>query len=690
LKAMRLTTLVLLLLGIVGSLEAGKKPFAIEDLYRLKTLSGLTLSPDGKEALFVVGSSDLERGEHFSDLYRLNLVDRTLSRLTFSEASESAPAWSRDGKQIYFLSTREDGNQLWRMAATGGEAEKVSDFSPGLSAPLILPDRGAVMFSSHVFPECGADSEANEEYRKKLEEGPTQGHYGKELLFRHWDSYRDWRYSHLLELNLETGDVKSLTVGKRDHPCYRGNFVVSPDEKEICITLNFDPDLAVSTNSDLCLIDIETGARKYITEKNPAFDGDPAYSPNGRYIAYRLQKIPSYESDRFRLGLHDRETGTSKILTDSIDNWVTEFKWSPDSKWIYFKIYELGNLPIYRINIESGKIEKVLVAEGIHEFEITPDGRDLIFIRTSIGDPHEVWQYRINSQAKPRQLTFINKEVVDEVDIRPAESIWIDGAEGKKFQCFLVKPHGFDPEKSYPLILNVHGGPQYQWTDSFRGDWQVYPGSGYVLAFPNPHGSTGFGQEYTAAISRDYDGKVMRDVEKATDYLASLPYVDGNRMGAMGWSWGGYAMMWLEGHTERFKALVCMMGIFDLASKYLSTEELWFPEWDNGGTPWDNRDYYERASPSNYIQNFKTPCLIITGEKDYRVPYTQSLQFFTALKKMNVPSEILIFSNDGHWPDPVKSMPVYYNAHLDWFHRYLGGEKPPYDTEKMLRNLQFD
>ena len=241
-----------------------------------------------------------------------------------------------------------------------------------------------------------------------------------------------------------------------------------------------------------------------------------------------------------------------------------------------------------------------------------------------------------------------------------------------------------------PLILNVHGGPQMMWSDSLRGDWQVYPGAGYIVAFPNPHGSTGFGQAFTDAISGDWDGKVMTDIGKVADHLAELPYVDKGRMGAMGWSWGGYAMMWLEGHAHRFKALAAMMGVYDLRSMHGATEELWFPEHDLTGTPWEKAAAYERMTPSSQVKAFKTPCLVISGERDYRVPYTQSLQFFTDLQEMGVPSRLIIFKNDGHWPDNLKSMPVYYNAHLEWFQKYLGGGPAPWKTEDLVRNLVFD
>ena len=255
-------------------------------------------------------------------------------------------------------------------------------------------------------------------------------------------------------------------------------------------------------------------------------------------------------------------------------------------------------------------------------------------------------------------------------------------------QVFIVKPHGFDPAKKYPLILNVHGGPQAPWTDSFRGDWQVYPGAGYVVAFPNPHGSFGFGEAYTAAISRDWNGKVMEDISKVTDALAALPYVDASRMGVMGWSWGGYAVMWLEGHSTRYKAMAAMMGVYDLRSMYSATEELWFPEWDLGGPPWDNREHYRAASPSEAVEGFRTPCLVITGQKDYRVPYTQSLMFFTDLQKRGVPSRLIVLDNAGHWPAWYE-MALYYTAHLDWFARYLGGGPASWDPRALVEGGAF-
>ncbi|MGP8093466.1 MAG: S9 family peptidase, partial [Candidatus Sulfotelmatobacter sp.] len=459
---------------------------------------------------------------------------------------------------------------------------------------------------------------------------------------------------------------------------------------ELVFASNHDEDQANSTNADLWLVPLDgSQPARNITAANHAYDGNPQYSPDGRFIAYLRQSKPAYESDLFQIALYDRKAGTTRILTQDFDNWVTDFHWAPDSQSIYFTAPVKGINPIFRVALD-GKIAKVLEARSIDDFQITKDGKAIVFTARSVGAPQELYASQLNgaTASAPVRLTHLNDELAKEVDIRPAEEMWVDGALGAKVQVFIVKPHDFDPNKKYPLILNVHGGPQSQWADAFRGDWQVYPGAGYVVAFANPHGSTGAGQAFTAEISGDFGGAVFDDLMKVTDALEKLPYVDKNRMGAMGWSYGGYMMGWFEGHTDRFKAIASMMGIYDLRSFWGATEELWFPEWDLRGTPWTSADY-EKFSPLNYVKSFKTPTLVITGERDYRSPYTQSLEFYSALQKMDVPSRLIVYSNSGHWPSWYE-MTLYYTAHLEWFHKYLGGGEPPWTTEQFLRNAVFD
>lgn len=686
------TRLILpLLLSTLPASGAGKRPFAIEDLYRLKGISSLALSPDGQRLLFQVSTPDLRRAKTETRVWVLDLGTGESRPLT--QAGAHSPQWSRDGRTVCFLSSREGGSQLWALGLDGGEARKWTSFEPGIGSPKLLPQSGRVVFQASVFLDGMADGSKHRALEEKLEKGPVQAHLADALLYRHWTEWREFRYSHLFAAGPD-GKVEALTSGARDFPADPTSagpqsFDVSPDGREVCVVTNADPVPARSTNQDLFLLALDGDRTPRRITENRAYDGDPKYSPDGRWIAYKLQRRPGCESDRFLLAVYDREKRATRVLTESIDNWVDAFQWSADSRALWFTVQEKGRWPLHRVDLASGRVERRLEGQSIREFAVAPDQGSVVFLRSRVGEPAELWRHSFAS-GELRRLTAFNQALAEEVDFRPAEELWIKGADGKPVHTFLVKPHGFDPAKKYPLILNVHGGPQMMWADTLRGDWQVYPGAGYVVAFPNPHGSTGYGQAYTDAISGDWNGRVITDIERVADELAKLPYVDAERMGAMGWSWGGYAMMWLEGQPNRFKALAAMMGVYDLRSMHGATEELWFPEWDLGGTPWANPAGYEAMNPSSRVKAFRTPCLVVTGERDYRVPYTQSLQFFTGLQSMGVPSRLLVFKNDGHWPDSLKSMPVYYNAHLEWFQRWLGGGPAPWRTEDLVRNRAFD
>jgi dipeptidyl aminopeptidase/acylaminoacyl peptidase len=617
-------------------------------------------------------------------------------RLTEHEKGGSSPLFSPDGKWISFISSMDGSANLYLMPATGGKPRKLTNVSTGVSDPLWSPDGKWIAFSTDVYPECGGDDACNKRIAERWSKGPLKAHMADDLLYRHWTGWKDGTRTHTFIASVATGETRDVTPGNFDAPTFQlggpRQYDFSPDGKEFVYVSNHDKQLASSTNNDLWLVSLTGNERqpRNITAANPAYDGSPKYSPDGKYIAYRLQKQPGYESDLFRLAIYDRAAGTSTVLTESFRNWIEEFEWAEDSKSIYFSGPLEGQNPIHRLDVATRNITQVLADKTIDAFTFRPGEKRIIYIKRSVGAPAEIYAADIVAmKASPAtQLTRLNAAVVSEVDIRPAESMWVEGSGGARIHVFVVKPHNFDASKKYPLILNVHGGPQSQWADAFRGDWQVYPGAGYVVAFPNPHGSTGYGQEFTAQISGDWGGRVFEDLMKVTDALEKLPYVDRNRMGAMGWSYGGYMMNWFEGHTDRFKALASMMGIYDLRSFYGATEELWFPEWDFKGQPWNSKEY-EKWSPSNYVEKFKTPCLVISGELDYRVPYTQSLQLFTALQKRNVPSRLIIYSNAGHWPN-WHEMALYYTAHLEWFKKYLGGGGPPWTTEAFLRNAVFD
>ena len=688
---MKKTFLLFLSVAIMTAAFAQKRPFAIEDLYKIKGVADPQISPGGKNIAFTVTESKLAEGKSKTEIYLMDADGNNIRKLTDNPAADYHPRWSPDGKSLLFLSTRHEGPQAWLLPLDGGDPVQMTHFTTGVSDAVWTSDGKHIVFTSDVFPECGADGDCNKKIDESMSNGPIQAHMADHLLYRHWTSWKDGKRSHVFVYDIDAKKYTDLSPGDFDAPVFSlggGGVAVSPDGNEVCFSSNHDANEAETTNADLFIVPTSGGEPKDITAENKSFDGDPSYSPDGKYIAYRTQTTPAYESDLFRIALYDRKSGEKTVLTEKFDNWVDGISWAPDSKSIYFTADVQGHTPLYRVEVNSKEITQVVDVKYIDGLDISPDGKSLAIVRRAVGEPVEMWH--ATTQGKNlRRLTFFNKPLEDSVDIRPAEEMWISSPTGKKIHTFIVKPHNFDPSKKYPLILNVHGGPQSQWEDAFRGDWQVYPGSGYIVAFPNPHGSTGYGQEFTAEISKDWGGAVYQDVMAVADSLEKIPYVDKDRMGAMGWSFGGYMMMWFEGHTSRFKAIACMMGVYDLTAMHGSTEELWFPQWDLGGTPWDS-DLYTKWSPNQFVKNFKTPCLVITGEKDYRVPYPQSLEFFTDLQKMNVPSRLIVFPNDGHWPSGVKSMPLYYNAHLDWFHKYLGGDPAPYDMVKMVRNQAFD
>jgi dipeptidyl aminopeptidase/acylaminoacyl peptidase len=691
----RALTLILFCLLFAIPSRADKRAFTIEDLYRVRALANLHVSPDGSTVVFTVATNDLPRAKHVEHIWLMNANGTNARQFTRGDAGETSPVFSPDGSRIAFVSGRDGSSNIYIISSSGGEATQLTHVSTGAADPLWSPDGKWIVFSSDVYPECGADDACNKKIADRWNKGPLQAHMADGLLYRHWTSWKDGTRTHVLIADVSNGAVRDLTPGDFDSPMFQLagplQYDFSPDSSELAFVSDHDADPASSTNGDVWLVPIASeGQARNITAANLAFDGTPRYSPDGKYIAYRTQKQPGYESDLFRLAIYDRAAGTSRVLTESFHNWVDDYQWAADSKSLFFSAPVEGDEPVFQVSVDSGGIRQVLSDNSIDGFGIDRDAREIIFIHRSTGEPAEIFSAELSGAktSQPKRLSHFNDKVADEVDIRPAERMWVTGAAGAKIEVFIVKPHGFDATKKYPLILNVHGGPQQQWQDAFRGDWQVYPGAGYVVAFANPHGSTGYGQEFTAEISGDWGGEPFEDLMKVTDELAKLPYVDANRMGAMGWSYGGYMMDWFEGHTDRFKAIASMMGVFDLRSMAGATEELWFPEWDLKGDPWNSQQYV-KFSPSYFVQNFKTPCLVISGEQDFRVPYTQSLQMFTSLQKMNVPSRLIIYSNAGHWPSWYE-MALYYTAHLEWFHKYLGGDPPPWTSEQFLRNAVFD
>lgn len=651
-----------------------RRPFTFDDMMAIRRVADPQLSPDGRTIAFSLALINKAANTRTSDLWLVPASGGTPRQLTAHPAPDSRPRWSPDGKKIAFISTRDGSPQIWIIDVGGGEARRLTSLSTGAEGLIWSPTGEHLAFVSEVYPDCSTD-ECNRKRDEERAKSPIKAKLIDRLLYRHWNAWKDDKRSHLFLVSVADGQVRDLTPGDADVPPFSlggpDDYAFSPDGREICFVRKESRDEAISTNSDLWIVPVTGGEPKRITT-NPGADASPSYSPDGRYIAYRSQERAGFESDRWQLMLYDRQNGTVTSLTQTLDRPVEEFLWSPESQKIYFTTSDEGRGPISVLTLSSRRIEKI-VPGGVNDgLQITPDGQTLVFTRQTLSQPTEIFRVQTDGRGLT-PVTRMNDDLVARIAWGQVESVWYTGADGTRIHAWVIKPPGFDPTTKYPMLVLIHGGPQSAWADLFHYRWngQLFAAAGYVIFMPNPRGSVGFGQKFTDEISGDWGGKVYDDVIKGVDYMVGLGYVDQDRIGAAGGSYGGYLVNWIAGHTDRFKALVSHAGVFNLTSMYGATEELWFPEWEFRGTPWTNRELYERWSPHNFVKNFKTPTLVIHGELDYRVPIGEGLQMFTALQRMGVPSKLLYFPDEGHWVLKPQNSELWYRTVIEWFDAYL-------------------
>ncbi|CUS83587.1 prolyl oligopeptidase family serine peptidase, partial [Candidatus Kryptobacter tengchongensis] len=622
------------LLIVFGTLSVypQKRAITVDDLWAMKRISNLTVSPDGRWIAYVVTSYSMEENKGQRDIYLVSIDGKEVKQLTKSEGSNYSPAWSPDGKKLAFISTRDGEAQVYVMELETGTIKKITNIALGADGIVWAPDGNYIAFVSQVYPDC-PDNDCNLKREKDKELSKVKAKLFIKLPFRIWNRWIDDKRSHLFTVELNTGEVIDITPGDYDTPPIdlggKIDYAFSPDGKEICFVRNVDTMIAISTNNDLFITTPKGGKIKKITI-NKANDNQPTYSPDGKYIAYRAQFRAGFESDRYRLMLYDRETGNIINLTENFDRSVEEVIWSPDGKFIFFTAEDQGYNSIYKIEVKTGKIEQITRKSYNTEISITPDGRFLIFKRESINKPAEIYRLDLTN-FETIQLTHHNDSLIAQLEMNSLEDFWFSGAGGTKVHGFILKPPFFEPGKKYPAVFLIHGGPQSMWADNFHYRWnaQMFASRGYVVVMINPRGSTGYGQKFTDEISGDWGGKVFEDLMKGVDYVVkNFDFIDKHRIGAAGASYGGYMINWIAGHNDKgiFKCLVSHAGVFDLQSMYGSTEELWFPEWEFKGTPWTNPEQYKKWSPSYYVKNFKTPTLVIHGQLDYRVDVSQGLQ----------------------------------------------------------------
>jgi dipeptidyl aminopeptidase/acylaminoacyl peptidase len=689
---------VVLLLLPVPCWAQGARLFSFEDMMSLKRVGEPIVSPDGKWVLFSVVDVDLTANKKTAHSWVVPTAGGPAHEI-IPDQDADRPRWAPDGKRFAFVSNKDSGSQIWIADFDGARGNvtrvhRLTAIATEAEGELWSPDGKNILFVSSVYPEC-TDEDCN---RRKLEESShsmVKAMIFNHLLYRHWNSYKGGKRSHLLIISAEGGPSRDLTPGDYDAPVFslggQDNYAFSPDGREICYTSNHDPVEAASTNNDLWVVSVNGGEATNITAENKASDSTPVYSADGNYIAYRAQLRPGYESDRFRLLLYDRKTREKKDLTDGFDQWVGSFIWAPDSKMIYFSSEHKRHALIYAVDITT-TARRSLVGGYNDDVTITPDGKTLIFSRVSIKAPNQIYAAGAAGEGCPARtgdvdpgkescslnkdwpLTHINDELLSQLILRDAEPFWFKGALGDEVEGSLVKPPNFDTSKKYPVKFLIHGGPQSAWGDewSYRWNPELFAANGYVVVMINFHGSTGYGQKFIDAIRGDWGGAPFEDLMKGLDYAEKqYAFIDKDRECALGASYGGYMANWILGHTDRFKCIVSHDGMFNSTSAWGTTEELWFNEWEFKGTPYTNRSLYDQWSPHLSATTFKTPTLVIHGQLDYRLDVSEGFQLFTTLQRLGLPSKMLYFPDEGHWVLKPQNSELWYKTVNDWVDQWV-------------------
>ena len=661
-----------------GSPASGTHLFSVHDMLAMDRISDSQVSPDGKWVVFNVRTTDLEANRGRTDIWVVGADGQNLRRLTSHPAADFNARWSACGKCIFFLSTRSGSAQVWRIRVDGGEAQQVTDLPLDVGALVVSPDGKTLAVTMDVFP--GQSAEATAKKLEGIQKQKATGRLYDKLFIRHWDTWSDGRRSHLFVVPAAGGEAKDLMPAMdADTPSkpFGGpeEIAFAPDGKEIVFTAR-DAGRGEAWSTDTNLYEAPVDGSKpprSLTAANKASDTTPAFSPDGKTLAYLAMARPGYEADRSRIVLKPWPDGQGqeRVLTETWDFSVSALAWSSDGKRILAAAPNKGQVSLFAIDVGSGKAVTIVEQGTLAAFR--PAGDRIIFERNTLKSPTEIYSVR-GDGTDERAVTRINAEKVAAVRLGDFEPFSFAGWNNETVYGYIGKPADFDPARKYPVAFLIHGGPQGSFGNDFHYRWnpQAYAGAGYAVVMADFHGSTGYGQAFCDSIRGDWGGKPLEDLKKGlAAALKKYPWMDGKKVGALGASYGGYMINWIEGHTAAFKCLISHDGCFDLRSMWGATDELWFPEWEQLGPPWAQPEQYTKWSPSYYVQNFKTPCLVIHSANDLRLTLDQGLQMFSALQRMKVPSEFLYFPDEDHFVTKPLNAQMWWKTMLDWLARYL-------------------
>ncbi len=709
-----------------------KRPMTFEDLMQMKRLGDTAVSPDGKWLAYSVTTVDLAQNTKTAELWLQAIAGGEPMKLAVGQAGDSGVQFSASGNRILFLSSREGGQQVWVAdfdGATGAtsNAKKLTAIATEADNAKWSPDSKSIVFTSAVYADCPAITMADFDTGNKCNAGrdevlaasKVKAQIWTQLMYRHWDHFTGNKRTHLFLVSVDGSGMRDLNPGDtRDVPPDYASLDqgcgcdFSPDGKELAFTENFDPVPAVSTHADIFTLDLTDPAAKPVKVSTSAGGNfNPAYSPDGKYLAWRSQARNGYESDQFRLAVYDLAAKTVTDVLPKFDNWVDEFAWGPEgADVVYFTSPTSGEEAVFALNVIDGKpnpIPASLTDEGGYsDLHPTRDGDTLIAAKMTVQSPGEIvalkshWvghtlfdivvvdnngrQVQLGSnpqRLEEKQVTHLNDALLAQLDLPKMEDFWFTAADGTKLQGFIIPPPGYDPHVKYPTKFLIHGGPQGAWGDdwSYRWNAELFAANGYVVVMVNPRGSTGYGQTIVEGVSGDWGGKPFIDLMTGLDYAEQhYNFIDKTRECALGASYGGFMANWVLGHTDRFKCIVSHDGMFNAESAFGTTEEDWFNIFEFKGHPWDYygkpdaENPFRKFSPSYYAKNFKTPTLVIHGQLDYRLDLSEGLQLFDTLQLLGVPSKMLYFPDEGHWVLKPQNSQLWYKTVNDWVDQWTG------------------
>ncbi|HEY1549665.1 MAG TPA: S9 family peptidase [Kofleriaceae bacterium] len=678
---MKRLTILVMLAAAATAVSAAPKGLTIDDMLAMQRVGAPSVSPDGKRVVFAVRDTDFDANKGRFDLWMVNIDGSGLVHLTTDPGNETDPQWTRDGQWIYFLSNRDGSEQVWKISPNGGEAEQVTRLPIDLNGFTLFPDGKHVALAADVWPDAKSLAESAKRDRHESK-SKVKAQVYDQLLFRHWDQWEDGKYSHVFawtppELGGKADDAKDLTPGQMTDtpvPPFGGmeEVQVSPDGKWVAFVARVGGrEMAWTTNTDVFLVPSNGSAKPIdLTTANKAYDNTPRFSPDGKSLAITMMKRGGFESDCTRLAVIDLTSHAVRDVSEAWDRSVGEVEWAPDGKTIFTSTDNVGQHSIFAIDVASGNA-RVIVDKGTNESPALAGDR-LVFARDTLKLPTELFSVKLDG-SDLRQITHFNDARVKNIVWGDYEQFTFKGAKGDTVYGYAIKPAGYVNGTKYPIAFLIHGGPQGSFGDHFHYRWnpEVFAGHGYGVVMIDFHGSTGYGQAFTDAISGDWGGAPYDDLMMGLDAaIAKYSWLDGSRAAALGASFGGYMINWINGKTDRFKALVVHDGNNDERAAYLMTEELWFPEWEHGGTPWEKPEGYAKHEPFDLIKNWKTPTLVVHGGLDFRIPSTAGMATFTALQRKGVPSRFLYFPDENHWVVKPQNSKLWHDEVFAWIDKY--------------------